>query len=178
MLNTNIDPVVQTTIAQLSSSLTNVVISGTVAQIQAKVSSLKNEKEVDKVRAAYDEMINQLIAEREAALMIAQSYRDECERITIDDDDISYLQETITKVLDILQVFGIMDEKNTEQIETINAAKQLLSIEVLKTMQLLGFNYKAAIGEPLTHLCARKINSLLPDNKALQNVKTGSKQKK
>ena len=27
-------------------------------------------------------------------------------------------------------------------------------------MQLLGFNYKAAIGEPLTELCAKKITSL------------------
>ena len=27
-------------------------------------------------------------------------------------------------------------------------------------MQLIGFNYKAAIGEPLTLLCAEKIKSL------------------
>lgn len=30
-------------------------------------------------------------------------------------------------------------------------------IDTLKSMQLLGFNYKAAIGEPLTQLCANAI---------------------
>ena len=35
--------------------------------------------------------------------------------------------------------------------------KELISVDTLKTMQLLGFNYKAAIGEPLTHLCANAI---------------------
>ena len=29
--------------------------------------------------------------------------------------------------------------------------------DTLKSMQLLGFNYKAAIGEPLTQLCANAI---------------------
>lgn len=32
-------------------------------------------------------------------------------------------------------------------------------MDTLKTMQLLGFNYKAAIGEPLTQICAKAITS-------------------
>ena len=38
--------------------------------------------------------------------------------------------------------------------------KDLISVDTLKTMQLLGFNYKAAIGEPLTEICANAISSL------------------
>ena len=33
-------------------------------------------------------------------------------------------------------------------------------MDTLKTMQLLGFNYKAAIGEPLTQICANAITNL------------------
>ena len=38
--------------------------------------------------------------------------------------------------------------------------KELISVDTLKTMQLLGFNYKEAIGEPLTRLCADTISGL------------------
>jgi hypothetical protein len=44
-------------------------------------------------------------------------------------------------------------------IETFKQIKELISIDTLKAIQLLGFNYKAAIGEPLTQLCATAILS-------------------
>lgn len=42
------------------------------------------------------------------------------------------------------------DSISAEQIEVYKQIKEFISIDTLKTMQLLGFNYKAAIGEPLT----------------------------
>ena len=38
---------------------------------------------------------------------------------------------------------------------------ELLNKDTLKTMQLLGFNYREAIGEPLTEVCANTIKSKL-----------------
>jgi len=45
--------------------------------------------------------------------------------------------------------------------------KELVNMDTLKTMQLIWFNYKQAIGEPLTKLCADKIAFLgeSPNNK-------------
>ncbi len=43
--------------------------------------------------------------------------------------------------------------------------KELISVDTLKTMQLLGFNYKAAIGEPLTQICADAISNMCSKNK-------------
>ena len=54
------------------------------------------------MRGAYNEMINQLVAEREEALMIAQSYKNELDRVVISDEDIEHLQQTVSKVLDLL----------------------------------------------------------------------------
>ncbi len=53
-----------------------------------------------------------------------------------------------------------VQEKTRAQIDAINGIKELISKDVLKTMQLLGFNYKAAIGEPLTELCANRIKGV------------------
>ena len=39
---------------------------------------------------------------------------------------------------------------------------KLLNKDTLKTMQLLGFNYKEAIGRPLTNLVASMIESKIP----------------
>ncbi|MDT3845277.1 MAG: hypothetical protein LIV11_12075 [Bacillota bacterium] len=164
-----IDPTIGSALIELGTSLSTLVLKGTTTAIQGKIASLKNEKNVDTVRGAYNEMINQLMAEREEALMIAQSYKNELDRVVISDEDIEYLQQTVSKVLDLLvgmQFFDInneneaVQEKARAQIDAINGVKGLISKDVLKTMQLLGFNYKAAIGEPLTELCANKIKGV------------------
>ena len=49
-------------------------------------------------------------------------------------------------------------------IESFKKFKDLISVDTLKSMQLLGFNYKKAIGEPLTELCASKISAFNKDN--------------
>ena len=169
-----IDPTIGSALIELGTSLSTLVLKGTTTAVQGKIASLKNEKNVETVRGAYNEMVNQLMAEREEALMIAQSYKNELERVVISDEDIEYLQQTVSKVLDLLvgmQVFDVnsenvaVQEKARAQIDALNGIKGLISKDVLKTMQLLGFNYKAAIGEPLTELCANKIKEVANSSK-------------
>ena len=62
---------------------------------------------------------------------------------------------------------------NTHRNEQI---KELISVDTLKTMQLLGFNYKAAIGEPLTQICADAISNMGSKNKT--NTPTQKKRQK
>ena len=76
---------------------------------------------------------------------------DKCE---ISDEDITHLNNTVGKVLEILKKMS-----PETPIATYEQIKELISIDTLKTMQLLGFNYKAAIGDPLTQLCANAIFS-------------------
>ena len=59
---------------EMGKSLTTLAVKGTVSAINAKVKAIKEEKNVEKVRATYDEIINELISEREEAVRIAQSY--------------------------------------------------------------------------------------------------------
>ena len=44
-------------------------------------------------------------------------------------------------------------------VNDLEQIKSLLSVETLTIMQLLGFNYKRAIGEPLTLLLQKTIES-------------------
>lgn len=67
-------------------------------------------------------------------------------------------------MLPVLKDF--MPEDKAEDFEKI---KSILSVETLTIMQLLGFNYKRAIGEPLTLLLKKIIESQIPADSSLNS---------
>lgn len=117
-------------------------------------------------------MMNSLMSflkKRSEALRIAQAYKAELERVQISDDDIQRLDATIARVLEIfvsMQSGGEEPSSPNATAVAFDQFRQLISADTLRTMQLLGFNYKAAIGEPLTELCANKIKQLSGGSKA------------
>lgn len=60
----------------LGASLTELAVKGTATGISSKIKAIKNEKNIDNVRSTYDEIINELLSEREA-VRIAQAYKSE-----------------------------------------------------------------------------------------------------
>ncbi|MPM69444.1 hypothetical protein SDC9_116389 [bioreactor metagenome] len=53
----------------------------------------------------------------------------------------------------------------------MNTLVELLNKDTLKTMQLLGFNYKEAIGQPLTEVCSNAIKFKLQKSNPVNNKK-------
>ena len=153
-----------TAIAELGVSLATMAVSGTATAINSKIKAIKAEKDAEKIRNAYDEIVNELISEREEAIRIAQVYKAELDRIVISDDDIEHLHATASRLLDILKTLS-----PSTDVSTFETLKDLISVDTLKTMQLLGFNYKAAIGEPLTQICANAISNMSTKNRPQQN---------
>lgn len=152
-------------LSEMANNLATLAVKGTVTAIHSRIESVKAEKNADTLRATYDEIINELLSEREQAIRIAQAYKEELEKVQISDEDIEHLHNTVSAVLDIIKRFLPQQEESLSAFEPL---KDLISVDTLKTMQLLGFNYKAAIGEPLTQLCADTIsgwNKKTPVNK-------------
>ena len=157
----------------LGAALTKLALKGTATAVANKIKAIKGEKNTEKVRSTYDEIVNELLAERDEAILIAQSYKSELERVVISDDDIEHLHNTVSRLLEILKEAQISSvdqtDKNAisavnEQINTFEQIKELISVDTLKTMQLIGFNYKAAIGEPLTVMLKNYLLSIGPKN--------------
>lgn len=154
----------------LGVSLTELAVKGTATAISSRVKTLKDEKNVEKVKSTYDELINELLNEREEAVRIAQAYKSELEKVVISDEDIHHLHNTVTRILELVK----RTQKNTNsivnsQMQTYEQIKELISVDTLKTMQLLGFNYKSAIGEPLTLMVRNLILSKVVDPDALNS---------
>ena len=150
-------------LVELGVSLTTLAFKGTASAVNKKITAIKDEKNAEKIRNTYDEIINELLNERDEAVRIAQVYKSELDKIEISDEDIAHLQATVSSLLDILKEF--LPEA---PIETFQMLKNLISVDTLKTMQLLGFNYKAAIGEPLTQICADAISTWGPKGSSSQ----------
>lgn len=164
------DNIYTTELIGLGTSLTELAVKGTATAISSKIKSIKNEKNIESVRATYDEIINELISEREEAVRIAQAYKSELEKVVISDDDIQHLHNTVSRILDLIkQTQGNTSETVSYQIQAYEQLKELISVDTLKTMQLLGFNYKSAIGEPLTLMLRNFILSKVtnPDTTSL-----------
>lgn len=156
-------------LAGLGISLTELAVKGTATAVSTKIKSIKDEKNLEKIRNTYDEIVSQLLSERDEAIRIAQSYKSELEKVIISDDDIEHLHNTVARLLEIFKTIQLASatlkgndeiKKVKTQVDSYEQIKELISVDTLKTMQLLGFNYKAAIGEPLTELCAKAISSI------------------
>ena len=139
---------------ELAKNLSLLSTKGTVTATEAKIKAIRVEKDIDKLKNQYDEIINELIEERAEAIRIAQVYKNEIERYVISDSDIEHLHNTVELVLDIIK-----DMSPDKDVAVYQQLKELICVDVLKAIQLLGFNYKEAIGEPLTQICANAILS-------------------
>lgn len=165
-------------LVEMGVSITELAIKGTATAVTNKIKAVKEEKNAEKLRSTYDEIVNELLSERDEAVRIAQAYKSELERIVISDKDIEHLHNTVSRILEIVKAFQLIaatakgpDEvsKVTAQVESYEQIKELISVDTLKTMQLLGFNYKAAIGEPLTQICANAISNIGSKGKVAQS---------
>lgn len=156
-------------LVEMGVSLAELAVKGTATAVTNKIKAIKEEKNTEKLRNTYDEIVSELLSERDEAVRIAQAYKSELDRIIISDDDIEHLHNTVSRLLEIIKAFQLATaatkgaeeiSKVTAQVESYEQIKELISVDTLKTMQLLGFNYKAAIGEPLTQICANAISSI------------------
>lgn len=137
------EPYITESIANAGVELGILAVKGTTAKINSKIQSMKTEREADKLRASYDDIVNELLSERADALRIAQIYKEEYEKVTIKDEDIEYLHNTLIRLISLFSSFGNVTE---EQSASFRQIAELLNKDTLKTMQLLGFNYREAIG--------------------------------
>lgn len=142
-------------LVEMGAALTELAIKGTATAVANKVKSVKDEKDAVRLRCTYDDIVNQLLSERDEAVRIAQAYKSEIERIVISDEDIEHLHNTVSRLLDLVKEIS-----PDTPVDSFEVFKDLISVDTLKTMQLLGFNHKAAIGEPLTKLCAEAITNI------------------
>lgn len=132
-----------------------------VEAIFDKIRAVKKKGNQDEVISNLEEIISELIAEKNQLIQITQAYEEQLITQKMSEKDIDYITESIVPLLeDLLKQSEGDDAKNLRK--GIDTFKPILSKETFNILQLLGFNFKQAIGEPLTKLIGALISSKIP----------------
>lgn len=145
---------------KLAAALATAVSNNTVNAISDRIKVARANRDKDRAITALEEIINDLQSDKNELIRIAQAYEQEFVSQKITERELQYITDNVLPLLNKLIP--------QNQKETLEQIKSLVSVETLSIMQLLGFNYKKAVGEPLTVLLQKTIESKLPPDPALK----------
>lgn len=134
-------------VLQVGLNLTETMARNGAAAIMNKVRAARESGRKEESIAALEEIINELLADKQELVSIAQSYKAELISQQLNAGDVQYIVGTLFPLV------RQMVESDPEKLDQLEAVKPLLSVETVNVLQLLGFNFRKAIGEPLTALC-------------------------
>lgn len=147
--------------ATLGTKFATLVARNSVPVIMDRVKVAKEAKEDSETINRLEEIISELISEKNELIQMVQLYEEQLITQKISDDEIDYISNSL---LPILEQFVANDDgqqaATTEK--AIEAIKPIISKETFLILQMLGFNFKQAIGEPLTQLLRALISSKIP----------------
>lgn len=152
-------------LAELGIRLTETAIRNAAGVVYNKIQAAKAKQDDKETIHELEEIISNLIFDKDDLIRIAQAYKQELVAQQISQENIEYIT---TKFIPVLKNFikqASSDEKGGEGAnieQAIDALTPLLSVEMLTVLQLIGFNFKQAIGEPLTILLQKFITSKAP----------------
>ena len=146
-------------VTQTIANLAEITARNTVGVVSNKIKKAKAGREKDKTINELEEIINELIKDKIELERLAKTLENELVSQQISDDEIDFI---VKSVIPIIEEFTKDDKKQQSYIDAI---KKLLSKNTLKVMQLIGFNYREAIGKPLTRLCSGAIESVRETDK-------------
>ena len=144
--------------------LSEELLKNTASAISTKIKAIKSKKEDKETINELEEIIQELISDKNELLQISQAYQQELMAQKITDKEIEYItKELIPKLQELVRATG---GNNVD--EMVRILSPLISKETLTILQLLGFNFRKAIGEPLTMLLEKLILSRMPMDPNIQ----------
>lgn len=135
-------------LSKLLADLAAVAAKNSAAAIAIQVSAIRARKQNEQTISELTEIINNLVSDREELIGISMGLKERLVSQQITESEIKHVVETtLPIILHLSKKAG-----NQEVTDNIDLLKPLLSVDVLTVFQTLGFNYRTAIGEPLTQL--------------------------
>ncbi|MBP0726654.1 hypothetical protein J5Y03_15960 [Bacillus sp. RG28] len=146
---------------KLSTDLTKLIGKTSVQVIIDKIKLARTKENKDEAISNLEEIITELIAEKNQLIQIAQAYDEQLITQKLSNQDIEYITTSIVPLVNEILNYSDGEEAQKAKV-AINMIKPILSKETFNILQLLGFNFKQAIGEPLTYLVRSIISSKTP----------------
>ncbi|WP_058300490.1 hypothetical protein [Gorillibacterium timonense] len=146
---------------KVTSELASHIGKKSVEAIFDKIRAVKQKGNQGEIISSLEEIINELISDKNQLIQITQAYEEKLIAQRISEEDIDYITNSVIPILEtLIQQSGNEDIDKMRQ--SIDMFKPILSKETLNILQILGFNFKQAIGLPLTKLIEALISSKIP----------------
>ena len=139
---------------QLSLQLANTAVRNSATAVAERISSARTRKRDQETIAELEEIVNELVADKAELVRIAQAYEEEFVAQRLSPENVQYIIGSVVPVLNRL-VAESGDEDSVQKM--MDLLEPVLSVETLTVLQLVGFNFKRAIGEPLTEVLHQRI---------------------
>ena len=146
-------------VTQLTTQFADVVARNAASAVVSKISAIRARKLDQAAMNELIELVNDLIADKNELIGLATAFEQELVAQQISEKDINYITTKLLPVVEQLSGFAGDDNKARE---AISAIKSLVTTETLTILQLVGFNFRRALGEPLTTLVERLVLSKVP----------------
>jgi hypothetical protein len=151
--------VIDPNVSELTTQLAEIVTRNAASAVTSRISAIRTRKLDQQAMNELIELVNDLIADKNELIGVATAFEQELVAQRISDKDITYITTTLLPVVERLANFADDAEQTRDALDAI---KSLITPETLTIMQLVGFNFRRAIGEPLTTLIERLILSRVP----------------
>lgn len=144
------DPETQTLAAQLAAT----AVRNTASSIADKITAAKARRRNEETIAELEEIIYSLIDDKSELLRISQAFEAELVTQQLSESDITYVSDNLVPLLTQLLESAAQGRGQSPIAARamVDQLQPLLSVETVKIMQIIGFNFRKAIGEPLTEL--------------------------
>jgi hypothetical protein len=146
----------------LAAKTADIFIKNTTETIFKRVDAAKDDSNKEKTILRLEEIIRELIEERNELNKIIKEYDELLAVQKISEKNVNYITENIIPIFSKFLESDLVNNGKTIKKDEINqimeVLKPLLSIETFTILQLLGFNFREAIGIPLTKLVNRAID--------------------
>lgn len=151
----------------LGTELASIAGKKSVEAIFDKIKTVKQKGNKDEIIGNLEEIINELIADKNSLIQISRAYEEKLITQKITDTEIDYITQSIIPLLE--QLIKESNPAESQKMQAgINMIKPILSKETFNILQILGFNFKKAIGEPMTEWIASLIKSKINDEKSTE----------
>lgn len=163
-----VDPELQ----RLSIQLGEVAARNAAGAVLDRITAAKARKKTEETVNALEEIVGELLADKAELTLIAQSLDDQLVAQRLTEDDVAYITENLLPVIQQLTSDSTGSGGGEELKEIVGP---LLSKETLTILQLIGFNFKEAIGTPLTELVSQYIAAQGPGQRKVNTPSRRSK---
>lgn len=157
------DPQLQALTVQLA----DVAIRNTAGSVVDRIRAAEARKKDAETIVELEDLINELMSDKSELVRIAQAYEEELVAQRISSTDIAYISDNLVPLLQqLVRSAAASEGEDAAAQQVIDLIQPLLSVETVTVLQLLGFNFRKAIGEPLTDLASKFISSRMQINSA------------